>query len=170
MGLYADGILESLENTNAAPGRFTVTGLLSEVDTPGEWWYNSATHLLYVYPLPTQTSLATVVARKLDQAPGLDDSDSSMVDKKPDVGLKYVRLGYWDGPGLISILNSSWVTLRDISVSGSIGTAVSISGGHNNTVGGSTFKNCAGGVSIAGGHQNRVVIPQVWAHLCVYCL
>ena len=36
----------------SAPGRLVVTGLLSEVDTPGEWWYDSHAKNLYIYPPP----------------------------------------------------------------------------------------------------------------------
>eukprot|EP01050_Picozoa_sp_SAG11_P023118 SAG11_NODE_4559_length_1851_cov_1.934932_2_plen_418_part_00 len=119
----------------AAPGRFTVSGLLSEVDAPGEWWYDGNAHKLYIYP-PLPTSGSWTAAR-----------------------LARVRLGHWQGPGLISIENSSYVTLRDVGISGvGSGTIVAIAGGDHNTVGGCTLSNSVGtAVSIGGGHHNRMI-------------
>ena len=161
---YADGMLESLEKPDAAPGRFTVTGLLSEVDIPGEWWFNTATRLLYVYP--PETSLATKLSELLSLQGRVRPDDGA---RGSDVHQES-RLGYWDGPGLITLDSCTWVTLRDVTVTGSTGTAVSISGGQSNTVGGSIFKNSAGGVAVGGGHANRVVgndIFDVGSHLSV---
>ena len=68
-----------------------------------------------------------------------------------------VRLGYRQGPGLIALHNASWVSVRDVVVTSSMGTAVSISGGAHNTVSGCTLKDSSGGVVIAGGHHHRVL-------------
>jgi hypothetical protein len=130
-----------------APGRFTVSGLLSEVDVPGEWWYDDNAHQLYIYP-PDPDGGGTWTAAKL----------------------KSVRLGHWEGPGLMSIDSSSHVTLRDVTVSGVGGsTIVSIGGGDHNTVGGCTLRNSAGtAISLGGGHHNAVIgndIYDVATHL-----
>ena len=129
------GICEALERHGScggtAPGRFKVSGLLSEVDTPGEYWYNKVTRMLYIYPLPsTRTKLSA----------GGD-----------------VKLGFPLGPQLLTLTNTAWVTLRDVAVSGSTGTVVSITGGSENTVGGCVISGSRGGVSIVGGHHNRVL-------------
>ena len=126
------GICEALEPTpggcgGKAPGRFTIHGLLSEVDTPGEFFWDATSRVLYIYPL----------------------TDSYAQSK--------VRLGFWAGPGLLSLKNSEWVTLRDVTVTGSTGTGVSITGGKFNTVGGCTIKSSAGGISLTGGHHNQVL-------------
>jgi hypothetical protein len=95
-----EGGMKSLVNHcgGAAPGRFTVSGLLSEVDVPGEWWYDSSAKQLYIYP-PAAPS---------------DGGSSSWSPAQ----LKEVRLGHWEGPGLMNIESSSHVTLRDVTVSG----------------------------------------------------
>ena len=139
------GLCEALEDVEggcagSAPGRFTVSGLLSEVDAPGEFFYNAVTRTLYVYP-PSDAAI--------------DNFDQ-------------VDLGYRDGPGLISMANASWVTVKGLSVTGSTGVAVSITGGEHNTVGGCTLSQSAGGVSLNGGHHNRVVgndIYDVGSHI-----
>ena len=122
------GICEALEMSvggcaGSAPGRFIVSGLLSEVDSPGEMYFDSAAHNLYVYPV--------------------DDSDK-------------VRLSFQAGPGLFSLSDSTWVTVRDFVITGSSG-GVGISGGENNTIGGCTVRNSGGGISLSGGYRNRVI-------------
>jgi hypothetical protein len=110
------------------------------VDTPGEWWFNSATQMLYLYPLPPQTHLEALVETKLrkqltrNKDGNNDSGDHSQAQHRDH---DTVQLGYAAGPGLISLQNCSWVIVRDITVTGSTGTAVTISGGENNTVGGS---------------------------------
>jgi hypothetical protein len=96
-----------------APGRFTVAGFLSEVNVPGEWFYDHAAHQLYIYPpYPADGGHWSPAA------------------------LKTVRFGHWQGPGLISTASSSYLTLRDVTISGvGGGTVVALSGDHN-TVGG----------------------------------
>lgn len=128
------GAIESLTNKNAAPGRFTVHGLLSELDTGGEYWYNSATRQLFVYP-PAE-------------------SPDSVWDE-----LGTVKFGEWGGPSLISLSNTKYVTVSHMTVSGvGAGTIVSMSGGDHNTIGGMTLKNSnANAVSMAGGKHNRII-------------
>jgi hypothetical protein len=129
------GLCEALEKgaggcNGAAPGRFTVSGLLSEVDNPGEYFYNKATRMLFVYPLPSGSAPA--------------DSNA-------------VHIGFPSGPGLITLENASWVTVRDLSVSGSTGTAISIIGGQRNTVGGCVISNAAKGITLTGGYRNGIL-------------
>ena len=113
--------------SGSSPGRFRVTGLLSEVDMPGEYWFNKVTRMLYIYPLP---SFGTTAA---------------------------VHLGFPYGPSLIALTNTTWVTVRDVAVSGTTGTVVVITGGSHNAVGGCVISGSKGGVSIVGGHRHRVV-------------
>ena len=94
---------------------------------PGEYWFNKVTRMLYIYPLP---SFGTTAA---------------------------VHLGFPYGPSLIALTNTTWVTVRDIAVSGSTGTVVTIAGGSHNAVGGCVISGSKGGVSIVGGHRHRVV-------------
>jgi parallel beta-helix repeat protein len=144
------GFSESLKNKATAPGRFTVSGFLSEVDSPGEYFFDSAAEILYLYP-------ATPVAMADDDARARD--------------LAAIRLGFWHGPGLITMSNSKWVTVRDVAVSGCAGgTVIVISGGENNTVGGCTLRNSRGGVDLISGHGNRVLgndIYDVGGHISI---
>jgi hypothetical protein len=76
---------------------------------PGEWWFDSAASILYIYP-------ATPVTGGNDEAARARD-------------LSQVKLGYWHGPGLVALTKSSFVTVRDLTVSGCAkDTAISISG------------------------------------------
>ena len=141
----------------SAPGRFTVSGLLSEVDVPGEYFFNAATRMLYLYPL--ESMVLNYTANRKGRTP---------FDVGVDVNAASPRLGFRAGPGLVVLSDSTGVTLRDVSVVGSTGTAVSITGGANNTVGGLTISSSAGGVSIAGGYGHRVVgndIYDVGSHI-----
>ena len=97
---------------------------LSEVDSPGEMYFDSAARNLYIYPVG-------------------DDSDK-------------VRLSFQAGPGLFSLSDSTWVTVRDFVITGSSG-GIGISGGENNTIGGCTVRNSGGGISLSGGYRNRVI-------------
>eukprot|EP01052_Picozoa_sp_SAG31_P047691 SAG31_NODE_9656_length_1245_cov_1.363002_2_plen_278_part_00 len=128
------GALESLANKNAAPGRFTVHGLLSEVDTAGEYWFNSATRQLYVYP-PESTS------------------------KWDALSLAEVKFGQWAGPSFISLLHASYVTVSHLTISGvGSGSIVSMNSGDHNIFGGLTLKNSnANAASMAGGTHNQVI-------------
>lgn len=133
------GICESLEghgpgcaggDEGGAPGRFRVRGLLSNVDMPGEYFFDRAAQMLYLIP------------------PRTDDGN----------------LGFWSGPGLVAVTNSSFVTVRGFTVAGSTGTAgaIAIAGGSNNTVGGCTVHSCNSGIMLAGGHENKVVGNDVY--------
>ena len=108
--------------------------------------------MLYLYPLPPKTRLDTVIETKLREqvTRGTDGDHDSVARSEAHRDYDTVQLGYAAGPGLISLQNCSWVTVRDITVTGSTGTAVTISGGENNTVGGCTFKNGNGGVALEG--------------------
>jgi parallel beta-helix repeat protein len=132
------GICEAMEgprpsvcgsDNGGAPGRFHVRGLLSNVDTPGEWFLDRATMTLYLIP---------------PESPG--------------------QLGFWAGPGLISVVNSSHVTVRDLTVIGSTSStgALRIAGGENNTIGGCTVRSCVSGIALSGGHRNTAIGNDVY--------
>lgn len=135
------GICEALEDVKGgcggtAPGRFTVHGLLSEVDSEGEYWYDHASEQLYIYP-PTDMHL--------------DGADVAVVDRGGSV------LTAWHEGTFATLVNTSYVTIRDITVQSSVETLVTIAGCYRTTVGGCTLKNAAGGISLSGGHNNRII-------------
>ena len=144
------GICMAIEGgCQGAPGRFTVSGLLSEVDVPGEWWYSSAQQMLYIYPPPA--SHATH-----DAAVGDGAAVPLPTLSTPHAGT------------LVTLGGSSYVTVRDITMTGSTETLATITGGDHNTVGGCTLKNSAGGASISGGEYNTIIgndIYDVGGHL-----
>jgi hypothetical protein len=113
-----------------APGRFHVGGLLSNVDSAGEYFYDRVARVLYMIP-PSDVQ---------------------------------GELGFWAGPGLITVTNSSFVTVRDITVTGSASTdgAVAVVGGENNTIGGCKVQSCASGIRLGGGHRNQAVGNDVY--------
>lgn len=124
------GVCEAMEgkgpgcsgsDEGGAPGRFHVHGLLSNVDQPGEYFFDRSARRLYLVP-PKETG----------------------------------GLGFWAGPGLISIVNSSHITVRDIVVTGSASLtgALEAIGGDNITFGGCTVRSCVAGIALRGGHQN----------------
>ena len=117
-------------DSGGAPGRFIVRGLLSNVDSPGEYFYDQAARVLYLIP--------------------------------PDE--RQGALGFWSGPALITVSNSSFVTVRDFTMTGSASTAgvVAVVGGANNTLGGCTIRSCSSGVLLSGGHRNLVVGNDVY--------
>eukprot|EP00035_Acanthoeca_spectabilis_P008349 m.152458 g.152458 ORF g.152458 m.152458 type:complete len:932 (+) comp14323_c0_seq3:85-2880(+) len=117
-------------DSGGAPGRFVVRGFLSNVDTPGEYFYDRASRVLYLIPPESPRG----------------------------------SLGFWAGPGLITLTNASWVTVRDFVVTGTAATggAIAVVGGENNTVGGCTVQSCASGIGVAGGHRHRVLGNDVY--------
>jgi hypothetical protein len=132
-------ICEAVENgcTNA-PGRFVAHGWLSEVDSPGEWYYDRVNNILYIFP-PAETSVLAT-SKKLSS----------------------LRLGAWSAGAWIRLLNASWVTVRDLTIQGAAQkgapAVVSIEGGSNNAVGGCTIRNSAlTAVSVNGGLRHTVI-------------
>lgn len=119
-----------------SPGRFKVYGLLSEVDMPGEYWYDTVAKVLYVYP--PEHSLFTIA----DGAPALRST--------PVISMRQAGT-------LASVVNASYLTIRDITATGSTATLVTIEGGDHNTIGGCILKNSDGGILLAGGHNNRII-------------
>ena len=83
-------------------------------------------------------------ARNLYVYPPLDDSAE-------------VQLSFRAGPGLADLQSAEWLTIRGVTITGAGGTAFTITGGENNTVGGTRISNCGGGVILSGGYRNRVV-------------
>ena len=149
------GICEALEGgcAGVTPGRFTADGLLSEVDTPGEYFFNKVTRMLYVYPL---------AAWHAEPAHNKGGGGGG--------GGGGVSLSYWSGAALVTLQNASWVTFRDFAVQGAAATVVTIDGGSDNTVGGCSITNSDGGIAIAGGHRHRVLgndIFDVGGHLAI---
>eukprot|EP00937_MAST-01D_sp_MAST-1D-sp2_P001911 g1911.t1 len=124
-------ICESIEKPRGAcggtaPGRFIVRGLLCEVDTPGEYFWDRAARVLYLIPPAGAAAASALSARAA-------------------------------GTFFSTTEDASHITLRGVTVQGSVGTLVAFTGGTRNTVGGCTLRNAAGGVSLSGGTGHRVI-------------
>jgi hypothetical protein len=132
------GILEAVDKPATAPGRFQASGLLCELDSPGEWWYDTAAHLLYVYPI------APALNKKRDA--DATDANANATLTQSRQYLQSVRLGSPDAGTFLSLANATWITLRDVALTGSTSALVTITGGANNTLGGCTLSSSHGGV------------------------
>ena len=122
---------------SGAPGRFVATGWLSEVDSPGEYYFDPLSSTLFVYPPEGQTPSAST------------------------------RLGSWAGPSFAHLKNTSFVTIRDLVISGvadhSSAAMVVLEGGEHNTIGGCTLRSSSrAGVALSGGNRNRLVGNDVY--------
>jgi hypothetical protein len=104
---------------------FYAFNILAELDSPGEWYLDRETGILYFWP-PAPIDQGTAVVSML--------------------------------PSLLTLRDTSYVTIRGVILEAARGTAVTISGGTRNQVVGCTIRNLGGyGISVAGGTQNGVV-------------
>jgi hypothetical protein len=104
---------------------FYAFNILAELDSPGEWYLDRETGILYFWP-PAPIDQGTAVVSML--------------------------------PSLLTLRDTSYVTIRGLILEAARGTAVTISGGTRNQVVGCTIRNLGGyGISVAGGTQNGVV-------------
>ena len=92
------GITEQMGGATA-PGRFRAYGLLCEVDSPGEYWYDHAAQLLYLYPLPDTDT----------------NADAATSTSTATASASAVRLGVPSAGAFLSLIDSEWVTLRGVA-------------------------------------------------------
>jgi hypothetical protein len=123
--------------------RYYVFNLLEEIDTPGEWYADRATGILYLFP-PAESGEGWV--------------DISLL-KEPLVrieGASFVRfegmeLGVVRG-AIFEIREGSSNVMSKCSMRNAAGQAVGITGGEHHAVSGCQIENMgAGGVSVSGG-------------------
>jgi hypothetical protein len=104
---------------------FYAFNILAELDSPGEWYLDRETGILYFWP-PAPIDQGTAVVSML--------------------------------PSLLTLRDTSYVTIRGFIFEAARGAAVTVSGGAGNQIVGCTIRNLGGyGVSISGGAQNGVV-------------
>jgi hypothetical protein len=99
--------------------------ILSELDTPGEWYLDRAKGILYFWPVePLRTGKVMV----------------SII------------------PSLITMNNTSFVTIRGVTMEGCRGTAVEIHGGESDRVVGCVIRNTGSyAVRVEGGHNHGII-------------
>ncbi|MEX2381858.1 MAG: right-handed parallel beta-helix repeat-containing protein [Opitutales bacterium] len=108
--------------------RFYVYNVLEELDTPGEWYVDRETNLLYFWP-PEGTAL--------------DEAE--------------VMVSVLEEP-LIVVENASHVRFENLVLEGTRDTAVTISGGEKVTLAGSVIRNVGRhGVTVSNGRRHRIV-------------
>lgn len=99
--------------------------LLSELDSPGEWYLDRETGMLYFWP------------------PG------PIAEGRPTVSV---------APALVTMNDTSYVTIRGLTLEAARGTGIAISGGTADQIVGCTIRNVGGyAVRIEGGSKNGVV-------------
>jgi len=99
--------------------------LLAEIDSPGEWYVDRATGILYFWP-PAPIDSGQVVVSVL--------------------------------PTLAAMKDASHVTLRGLTMEAARGTAITMSGGTQNSIVGCVLRNLGGGaVTISGGAEHSVI-------------
>ena len=124
------------------PRRLVVWNLLCEVDQPGEWYFDDRSNTLFVWPFETITATST--------------------------------LGIWAGSAFAELNNAQHITIRDLTIQGiNQGKAVvSIMGGNDNLIAGSTLRNSTRmAAHIEGGTNNGIRgcdIYDVSGHLHLY--
>jgi parallel beta-helix repeat protein len=141
----------------SAPGRFVVTGLLSEVDSPGEYFWDGAARNLYLYPL--------------------DDSEDVQLSFKAGPGLVALTSATWvtvrgftiigAGGTVFSITGGENNTIGGNTIS-NCGGGVVLAGGYRNRVIGNDILDVGTHIATSGndhdGFQNLVPTNNVVAN------
>ncbi|MBN1292958.1 MAG: right-handed parallel beta-helix repeat-containing protein [Candidatus Latescibacteria bacterium] len=105
--------------------RYYFLNILEELDSPGEWYLDNSTGMLYFWP------------------PSPVEGNDMVVSQMEDV--------------MISLENTSFVTVQGIIFESSRGGAVQIEGGSHNKIAGCTFRNLGQTVvTINGGSKNGI--------------
>ena len=111
--------------------RYYFLNILEELDSPGEWYLDSTSGILYFWP-PSPVEGREVVISQLEDF-------------------------------MISLENTSFVTIQGIIFEGSRGGAVKIEGGSHNTIAGCTFRNLGQtAIAINGGTENGVLSCDIY--------
>jgi len=112
----------------SSPGRFIVTGLLSELDSPLEYYLTQDRRTIYIYP-PEGFDVNTL---RLDAWAPRNE--------------------------FVNLLNSKHVHVKGFTIRGvGSKDGLKVTGGSYNIFGGNVIKSCANGISITGGYHNQVV-------------
>lgn len=133
----------------AAQRRFRVENVLSELDTPGEWYLDRSSGILYFYP-PKPVLDGEVVVSMLE-GPLVSISSARNVQLF-DLTLEYSRgngIEISDGANV----TVSWCTFRGLGI-----MAVSVQGGSNHTVEYSSIRDTGeGGILLKGGDRLKLI-------------
>ena len=108
----------------SSPGRFITTGLFSEVDSPGEYYYHKQSKTLYFYP------------------------PQKFFDSGADVNA--ARIDIWKNRNeFVKLSGSKYVTVRGFTIRGiESKDAIKVTGGSNNVIGGNTIKSCGNAITL----------------------
>jgi parallel beta-helix repeat protein len=94
--------------------------ILEELDSPGEWWLDKKTGILYIWP-PTNNSA--------NRSPG-----------KTDIAAANITVSILESP-IVSITNAQYLTLEGFTIEAGRGMGIYLEGGNNNTIAGCTVRN-----------------------------
>ncbi|MEY3676388.1 MAG: hypothetical protein RJB67_878, partial [Bacteroidota bacterium] len=94
--------------------------ILEELDSPGEWWLDKKTGMLYVWP-PTNNN----------------PSNSAV---KADIAAANITVSILETP-IVSITNAQHLTIEGFTIEAGRGMGIYLEGGNNNTIAGCTVRN-----------------------------
>ncbi len=138
--------------------RYYVYNLIEELDSPGEWYLNRATGILYYYPKAPLNGKKISLSRFTDDIFRLSDC-------------KYV---YFQGlnfqntcAGAFNVINCRNIQIAGCNFNGIGKRVVNISGGKNCGVISSNIKDCGkGGIYLSGGDRNTLTPANHYAINC----
>ncbi len=141
-----------------AGSRFFVSGRAAQLDQPGEWWFDPASHTLSYKPQPGFTGSGAVASG--GNQPLVSVSGASNVTLQ---GLAFENVGSTaaqneDATAAINLLNSTAVTIAGNSFRNVPKGVVLDDGAHHNTVTGNSFAHLAGNAIqlTPTSHENQV--------------
>ncbi|SMP46665.1 Right handed beta helix region [Neorhodopirellula lusitana] len=131
-----------VQHIKSIPRRVRLVNVLAELDEPGEWYFDQTEKRLYVWPIPgfnpaTSRLVALSSGHKAEHTPAQTVSSADNV--------------------LIQLKDTSYVTVRDLTIENSGQLAVQIAGGTHNLIAACDIRNgYARGVAISGGSHNGI--------------
>jgi hypothetical protein len=145
-----NGIVHLSDNTSytiAAGRRYSVRGVLSELDVPGEWYYDRDAGAIYFMP-PQAIEPGDVEVSVLDQIVSIDGASNLVIR---GVTFEHAR------DVAVEITNSSDVLIAGCIIRNVGGYGVTVEGGHDVRVAGCDITATGkGGVELGGGDRKTL--------------
>ena len=154
IGAVTDSVVQLLHHTRygivdhirSMPRRVRLVNVLAELDQPGEWYFAKEDKRLFVWPIKgfvPGKSKVTII-----KSANISANDSFMQPDEQNSEMK---------ASIISMKNTSYVTVCNFIVENTGNVGITIDGGEYNLLAGNTFRNGAGkGASIQGGKCNGI--------------
>jgi len=128
--------------------RFLAQNLLEELDSPGEWYIDRKTKILYFYP-PDNIKHQKIYLATLTEP-------IIRVENATDITFKGFDIGYGHGNG-INLKNTESVCIYDCRVANLGGSGINVNG-YSNTVSSCEVYNIGrSGISLSGGSREKLI-------------